>query len=274
MTLLSLKKRKPKPHAPGAGPGSHVAPGGGHYEEGEHPRGPGGRFADKPGEEKPKPKPAGAEQPKKPPKRGRRIEAGKPEPAKHPLATSMLDFLSDDQSYRPGGAAAYRTIRQSGKDWAEGKEQHKDINDAWQSIYDETQARLKAQGIPGIVCYRGVRVPPDHPLSKAVKAGKLKAGDEVELDGTVMTSWSGHKKIAKRFVNLRGAENEDHIGFVFKVNAPAKEIVTSHLTHDSLKVHEAEHVLKNTGKVKAVISVIKRSAAQEAADKIEAGLKR
>lgn len=276
--ILSMKKRKPKPkpaHAPGAGPDSHVAPGGGHYEEGEHPRGPGGRFADKPGEEKPKPKPSGGAEeskPKKPPKRGRQITSGKPEPSKSALGRQMLDDIADDNSYRPGGEAHYNTIRKSGADWVEGKSQPEAINQAWGAVYKETQDRLASQGIKGIVCYRGVRVPKDHPLAESVKAGKLKAGDFVEASGLTFTSWSGKAGIAKKFVEAKGGN--DDIGFVMQRKVPARDIVASHLTHDSLKANEAEHLVKNTDKATVRIMAIKKSRRQAENDRMESQLRR
>ena len=227
------RRRKPKP---GHGGGRHGGRGG-RFEETEHTRGAGGKFEDKPGDG------------------NSRRRRGGPRPPKSDEAASVIDRWTTPA--RGGRTGEYEAVRSEGEKWVSGGK-----NEGFESLYKETQGRLKKQGIKAVKVYRGIDLPKDHPLAKAISEGKMKAGMEFETTGSVLTSWSGKSGVADHFTDspLMRAERvsgtRKTIGIVIERRIERKDIVSSHRTHTGFLAGENEYIGKNSGKIRVRLRAV------------------
>src|SRR5205814_1767860 len=88
----------------------------------------------------------------------------------------------------------YEQVRKEGEAWVKGE-----ASQGFEHLYSETQSRLVDAGIKEITAYRGMELPADHPLAKAVAEGKLKPGDQISANGMTLTSWSEKEGVAMHF---------------------------------------------------------------------------
>lgn len=141
----------------------------------------------------------------------------------------------------------YEKVRAAGEKWVNGAK-----DKGWQDLYDETQARLKSVDVEQVTAYRGIQIPPDHPLAQAIAAGTLKPGQSFKLEGGTLASWSESKESAAGFASpspqdrLSGAK----VGIVLERVIPAREVVVSYQTHTGLIGGERELIALNRGEMK------------------------
>ncbi len=148
----------------------------------------------------------------------------------------------------------YEAIRKRGEEWVKGGK-----DQGFQDLYDETQARLKSAGVKEIEAFRGMDIPSNHPLAKAIADGKINVGDEFNASGMVLNSWSEDGDVATRFADnpLARAERNtgarDTIGIVVQRVVKAEDVVTGARVHTGFLNGENELVAKNTGPTKVMI---------------------
>lgn len=167
-------------------------------------------------------------------------------------AASILDrYTTPSTGSRTG---EYEKARREGEAWVKGE-----VNQGWQDLYDETQDRLMAAGVSEIEAFRGIEVPQDHPLARAIADGKVDVGYEFEASGMVLASWSEDDKVATRFADSPLARAERRtgdrktVGLVVRRISPAADVVTGARVHKGFLDGEKELVLRNTSKARVEV---------------------
>ncbi|MGH2566871.1 MAG: hypothetical protein ACRDGA_00905, partial [Bacteroidota bacterium] len=147
--------------------------------------------------------------------------------------------------------AVYAKMRAKADGWAKEPEKHKLLNAAYKS----TQRQLEKQGIESMGAFRGMALPSSHPLSQAIKSGRLKVGDEFEMTGTTVLSWSDSRDKAVNFMRFRGVKGDT--GVVLSSNIDRKDVFMSHRTQKTLAGYdEREIIVRNPGKRRVRIEAI------------------
>lgn len=137
----------------------------------------------------------------------------------------------------------YTKIRDDAQRWAGGEK-----NKGFDALYKETQGKLKKAGITSVKAYRGVDLPPDHPISRGIANGTIKAGDEVKISGRGVASWSERPGVAQSFTDTivkrygRMSGKESTTGVVLERVHPSPDIVTGHRFHSGFIAGESEIV--------------------------------
>ena len=177
------------------------------------------------------------------------VEGGKASPAKSDHAASILDRWATPATGSREGE--YEAVRKGGESWAKG-ETHPDSK-GWSDLHKETQNRLKKAGVESVHAYRGIELPENHPLVKAIREGKLKTGSKIKIDGAALSGWSTSKNVAEGFANTATAKAERSIGkrktvgIVIHREIPREDVVAGHMTHTQFLGGENEVIAKNSG---------------------------
>lgn len=139
-----------------------------------------------------------------------------------------------------GGPDDYVRLKKEGEAWVNGGK-----HEALDAIYKDTQQRLKDANITAVTAYRGVQLADDHPLHDAIKSGKVKEGDEVEIDGATFNSWSSSAGAAERFAEYGMGKSriEKGVGVVFERVTAAEDIVTGKAIHKAEFVEHEEEIV-------------------------------
>lgn len=132
--------------------------------------------------------------------RDKQLEVGQ---FKTPTVTQRSVFETSSTSLEPGAA------KYSNKDEATSAFLH--------SMYSNTQAKLKDQGIEKITVYRGIQSP---------ELSGLKKGEVIKINGNAMESWSLHPKVAKNFAGGDTGLNLKR-GKVLAMEVPASRILST-----------------------------------------------
>ncbi len=160
-----------------------------------------------------------------------------------PRTTGATGDLVDTWARQQGDSTRYTAVRNEGiAHFRDGKK-----SDQWESVYQDTQAKMSHDGISEVRAFRGVRLPSDHPLIEAIRAGKIKAGQTVSIDGMELNSFSEKLTEAQRFAS---PYKDSQHGVVFERVIPARDVVASHRYQKSFYSNEGEVIAKNAGKMK------------------------
>lgn len=117
-----------------------------------------------------------------------------------------------------------------------------------EAIYQSTQGRLASQGITQVESFRGVTIPKDHPLAKAVASGQLTVGSNATINGMKAVSYSEQLDVAGRFASPFSEKAASEIGVIFRRRIPAEDIIASHRTQEGFFRGEDEIVAKSKAK--------------------------
>lgn len=196
-----------------------------------------------------------------------RIPAGSPEGGQWGSGTGVISLVGkpttapgETQDWiskwtgDEGGFADYQKAVKEGRAWVNGE-----ANPTLDKLYADTQAKLKAAGINGVKSYRGIQIGEDHPLYKDLKAGKLKPGQTIEIEGADFASWSTDEGIAADFAkeNALGETLLTGAGLVFERIVKSEDVVTAASVHKGFIEREAEVVAKRPeGKFKVRVTRI------------------
>lgn len=151
----------------------------------------------------------------------------------------------------------YEKIRSAGAKWAEGGK-----HAGFERLYQETQTQLKTNKVSGITAYRGIELPHDHPLARAITNGRLKQGDNISVEGMSLTSWSTTRGVAEGYANsltkraARAAGQNRTIGLVLRRQAPAEDVVSASFVHKGFLGGENEAILRNPKGRKITVQII------------------
>lgn len=161
-------------------------------------------------------------------------------------AAAVLDqWTTPAVGSREGEFAA---IRKAANAWVKGAP-----HPGFTALHRETQRMLAQAKVKTIKAYRGVRLRRDHPLVEALRAGKIKPGQEFELSGASLTSWSDSGALADSFSSaLKGFADgkTDHVGVVLERDIPAADVVASYRTQSGFLAGENEILGRMKGTVK------------------------
>ena len=169
-------------------------------------------------------------------------------------AATLDEWTTPARGSREG---EYAKVRKRAEKWADGG---KDAG--LDDLYAESQVRLKEQGIDSVKAFRGLTLPQDHPLAKAIRSGAMKKGDSFSAEGMKVSSWSENADVAASFGDnfderaarlVRGSKS---IGVVIERTLDRSDIVASHRTHTGFLEGEEEVIALNEGKSKVRIRAI------------------
>lgn len=157
-----------------------------------------------------------------------------------------LDMIQDWVQHSEDNPEKYKALRSEGLKFAESGE------GKWKAIHDYTQSYFTANGETEIKSYRGMVLPEDHPVFKAIDAGSLNEGDEFELDKAVdFASYSKSENTALAFTIFNSKEG--HRGLVIERVVPAEDVVMYSEAYrpfapsTSTLHHEGELIAKHKG---------------------------
>lgn len=137
----------------------------------------------------------------------------------------------------------YGYIVNGGRRWADGGN-----HPALDEIYNQTQAKLRDSGMKQVNAFRGIRISPHTQLAKDIFAGKVSAGDEIEVDGCHFASWTTKHTTARFFASLGDEYGNPQIGIVLEQVVQPENIVTGKNIHEGFEPIEDELIVKrNSG---------------------------
>jgi hypothetical protein len=176
-----------------------------------------------------------------------------PEYAKSNKAAAILDsWTTPSRGSREGDYAKARSEMEA---WVNGTK-----NQGMDDLYAETQAGLASRGIKTEKVFRGIALPVDHPLAKAIAEGRIGPNDSVLLEGATVASWSDSHPAAHSFAQSHkieaGAGGKETYGVVLERVADVKDVLASHRVHRGFLAGEGEYIVRNTGKMKVRISSV------------------
>lgn len=191
----------------------------------------------------PKPSPGGSSSPPQGSGGSEKLSKIKPSTIKDSAGQSFVEEWTGEG----GGEAEYQAAKSAGAKWANGEK-----NPAIDAVYADTQAKLKAAGVSKVPAYRGVQLPDDHPLVKDIRSGKIKPGDDIEIDGTSFVGWSTDADVAGNYAkssqaSTKGKGGGKKFGIVLEREIPAEDIVSGSQFHRGFVESEQEILARHSG---------------------------
>lgn len=171
--------------------------------------------------------------------------------AKSSAATAIIDSWATPATGSREGD--YAIVRADAEAWVKGEKRR-----GFATLYKETQAGLKARGIKEATLYRGIALHRDHPLAKAIAAGKIQPGQEFDTEGLTAVSWSDHAGAAEGFASRHrmAAKDLDTYGIVLERVVPAEDVIATHVVHRGFLPGENEWIAQNKGKAKVRLKAV------------------
>ena len=161
------------------------------------------------------------------------------------------------QSYTGQGSSPeqFEETRQQFVAWSGGEK-----SEIVDSIYADTQAKLKRDGITGFDSHRGVNLESDHPIVEAIRRGELKKGDTVRITNSGVASWSQDSAVARSFAtqDLEAENRGDRStrpGVVFSRRIAAEDVISGEFADpSSFHPGERELISRSDGGYEVTIS--------------------
>ena len=140
----------------------------------------------------------------------------------------------------------YAKAKAEAEAWVNGEK-----SKGFDELYAETQAGLKSRGIKEAKLYRGIALPADHPLAKAIASGDVGKGTVLKnVSGMAVTSWSDSNGVAEHFATSeRLRQKGEAYAVVLERVVSAEDVIGTHKVHRGFLPGENEWIARNKGKV-------------------------